>query len=100
MIPALKINKYDNLYKISNPKIVQDKANKYYNNIIVYKSDKPNKKYFIIHNNKNIYFGSSNYEDYTYHKNNSRLLNFRKRNSYWKNEPMYSPAHLSYYLLW
>ena len=100
MIPALKINKYDNLYKISNPKIVQDKANKYYNNIIVYKSDKPNKKYFIIHNNKKIYFGSSNYEDYTYHKNNMRLLNFRKRNNYWKHEPMYSPAHLSYYLLW
>ena len=51
MIPANDIKKNDKLYKISNPEIVQKNANKYYNNIIVYKSDKPNKKYFVIHNN-------------------------------------------------
>ena len=100
MIPANDIKKNDKLYKISNPETVQKNANKYYNGIIVYKSDKPNKKYFVIHNDKKIYFGASNYEDYTFHKNNKRLLNFRNRNSYWKNEPKYSSAHLSYYLLW
>ena len=100
MLPANQVNRNDNLYKISNPQIVQGNANKYYYKTIVYKSDKPDKKYFIIHNNKKIYFGSSNYEDYTFHKNDRRLLNFRNRNHYWKNEPKYSAAHLSYFLLW
>ena len=100
MIPITQLNKYDKLYKISNPKIVQEKANKIYNGLIVYKSDKPEKKYFIIHNNKKIYFGSTLYEDYTFHKDEKRLLNFKKRNDKWKYESKYSPAYLSYYLLW
>ena len=80
---------------------MQQNANKYYNNnLIVYKSDKANKKYFIIHNNKKVYFGANDYEDYTFHKNKFRLKKFKSRNDYWKNEPKYTPAHLSYYLLW
>jgi hypothetical protein len=38
-----------------------------------YKSDKPNKKYYIITNdNKKVYFGASNYSDFTQHKNEDR----------------------------
>ena len=56
MIHAIETKKSDILWKISNPTTVQQNANKYYNNLTVYKSDKPNKKYFIIHNNKKVYF--------------------------------------------
>ena len=52
MIPAIETKKSDILWKISNPYTVQQNANKYYNNLIVYKSDKINKKYFIVHDNK------------------------------------------------
>ena len=100
MIPAIETKKSDILWKISNPYTVQQNANKYYNNLTVYKSDKPNKKYFIIHNNNKVYFGANYYEDYTFHKNKFRLKKFKSRNDYWKNEPKYTPAHLSYYLLW
>ena len=38
-----------------------------------YKSDKPNKKYYIITNdNKKVYFGASNYSDFTIHKDEAR----------------------------
>ena len=38
-----------------------------------YKSDKPNKKYYIItNNNKKVYFGASGYSDFTIHKDEAR----------------------------
>ena len=41
---------------------------KYYH----YKSDKPNKKYYIItNNNKKVYFGQAGASDFTLHKMNS-----------------------------
>ena len=100
MIQAIDCKKSDKIWKISNPIKVQENANKYYNNMVVYRSDKPNKKYFIIHNNSKIYFGSSSYPDYTYHLDEKRLINFRKRNYKWKLMHKYSPGHLAYYLLW
>lgn len=100
MIEAIKSNKSDKIWTVSDPNIVQQQANKYYNNLVVYKSDKPKKKYFIIHNNKKIYFGSIDHQDYTHHKNLTRLNNFKKRNASWARSPKYSPAHLAYYLLW
>ena len=43
--------------------------NKYY----PYKSDKPNKKYYIITNdNKKVYFGQAGASDFTLHKNEQR----------------------------
>jgi hypothetical protein len=40
-----------------------------------YKSDKPNKKnYIITNNNKNVYFGASGYSDFTMHKDESVVL--------------------------
>ena len=47
-----------------------------------YKSDKPNKKYYIItNNNKKVYFGDSNYSDYTIHKDEERKLRYIKRHN-------------------
>ena len=47
-----------------------------------YKSDKPDKKYYIItSNNKKVYFGSAGMSDYTIHKDNERKLRYIKRHS-------------------
>ncbi len=44
-----------------------------------YKSDKPNKKYYIITNdNKKVYFGASGYSDFTIHKDEERKLRYIK----------------------
>lgn len=99
MILAINANKNNKIWLYSNPLRVQELANKYYNTP-VYISDKTNKKYFIIHNNKKIYFGQMNFEDYTKHKNLTRLNNFKNRNKSWAKAQKYTPAHLAYYLLW
>ena len=44
-----------------------------------YKSDKPNKKYYIIINdNKKVYFGQAGYSDFTIHKDEERKLRYIK----------------------
>lgn len=53
--------------------------NRYY----LYKSNKLNKKYYVITpNQKKIYFGDSNYEDYTQHKDPIRKKNYLNRAKY------------------
>ncbi len=50
-----------------------------------YKSDKPEKKYYIItKSQKNIYFGAAGYSDFTQHKNEDRKNRYIKRHE--KNE--------------
>jgi hypothetical protein len=45
-----------------------------------YKSDKPNKKYYIITNdNKKVYFGASGYSDFTIHKDEARKQRYINR---------------------
>ena len=100
MIPVSNLNKSDILFKYSNPNIVQNNAYKYLGNVIVYKSTNKNKKYMIIKDGKKINFGQMYYEDYTKHNDINRLNNFRKRNYKWKDSKKYTPAYLSYYLLW
>ncbi len=52
-----------------------------------YKSDKPGKKYYIItESNRKIYFGASDYSDYTIHKDEERkqrYINRHKNNKNW-----------------
>jgi hypothetical protein len=105
MVKANDINKNDNLYKISNPKKAQKNAFDYLGSTaILYKSDKPNKKYKIFNPNTNkyIHFGSD-MEDYLYHQNEERRNNYLKRSSKirgnWKDDP-YSPNNLSINILW
>ena len=44
-----------------------------------YKSDKPNKKYYIITNdNKKVYFGQAGASDFTIHKDEERKLRIMK----------------------
>jgi hypothetical protein len=50
-----------------------------------YKSDKPNKKFYIITNdNKKVYFGQAKASDFTIHKNEVRKLRYITR--HYKNE--------------
>ena len=47
-----------------------------------YKSDKPDKKFYIITSTgKKVYFGSAGMSDYTIHKNDERKLRYIKRHS-------------------
>lgn len=93
-----------NIDKYSNPSVVQTKANKYIGpNHIIYLSTRKNKKYMV----KNpygewIHFGQIPYKDGTLNDKdrNNRRHKFLLRNAKWANSPKWSPAYLSYYLLW
>ena len=50
--------------------------------------------------NKMVHFGYFGMEDYTKHHDEKRRELFRKRNHKWSTAEKYSPAWLSYYLLW
>ncbi len=47
-----------------------------------------------------VHFGQMGYEDATKHYDLNRINRFKKRNWKWRNAPKYSPAYLSWYLLW
>jgi hypothetical protein len=51
-------------------------------------------------NKKLVHFGQMGYEDYTKHKDNKRRDNFKKRNIKWSYAQKYTPAWLSFWLLW
>ena len=102
---AIDIDYYDTgkgkfIELFSNPKIVQEKAKQYGLDVVF--SPRKDKKYRIVNpeTNKYVDFGSIDYEDYTKHQDEKRLMNFRSRNRKWKDAKKYSPAWLSYYLLW
>lgn len=91
-----------NVSKYSNPQIVQKLANKYLgDNIKVYFSTRKNKKYMVQNpDGKWIHFGQKGYEDYTKHQDDTRRNNFRKRNAKWETASKWTPAWLSWHLLW
>lgn len=92
----------EELKKYSNPIIAQANAFKYLgNNALLYRSSRKDKKYMIKNQEgKLIHFGQMLYEDFTKHQDNKRRDLFRLRNSRWKNAKKWSPAWLSYYILW
>jgi hypothetical protein len=105
-VPVKKLKKTDLLFKISNPIIVQKKANEIYGkDAIIYKSDKPQKKYKILNKftGKFVYFGDGKMEDHHFHQDDKRRENYLKRakniKGNWKTNP-YSPNNLSISLLW
>ena len=92
--------KYSNVEKVSdNLNIVFDNDP----NLEFKISTRKNKKYMVkgeFSRNKWIHFGQMGYQDYTYHNNDIRRLNFKNRNIRWSNSKVDSPAFLSYYILW
>lgn len=95
------MDKNINLY--SDPEIVFKLAKQIYGkNVHITLSTRKDKKYMILdpHTNKYIHFGQMGYEDYTKHKNKERRHKFLTRNKRFKDYDMYTPAYMSYYLLW
>ena len=69
-----------------------------------YKSDKPNKKYYIITNNdKKVYFGQAGASDFTHHKDEARkqrYINRHKNNEIWSKSGVDTAGFWSRWLLW
>lgn len=65
-------------------------------------STRKGKKYMIQvpNSRKKIHFGDLSSADYTKHKDEKRLRDFQKRNVKWKDYDTFTPAWLSYHLLW
>ena len=91
--------KLEELNKISNPSIVFKRFKKLELEGTIHISNRKDKKYYVLLDNKKIHFGS-NMEDYTYHKDKKRRDNFKSRNGAWKYKPEGTPSFYSYYLLW
>lgn len=84
----------------SSPSIVAQKAKEMGLNP-VYFSTRKAKKYMIQDDRQKwIHFGQKGYEDFTAHNDEKRRDKFRSRNRKWATARVYSPAWLSYYLLW
>lgn len=106
LTPASRVGTGDPLYQVSNPREVQKKAFEIYGkDAIIYKSDKPKKKYQMLDKNtgKWVYFGDSKMEDFTKHLDPVRQRNYLNRalniKGKWK-QNIYSPNTLAIMLLW
>ena len=91
--------KLSELIKYSDPQEVERKAMQLHLNE-VHPSSRANKKYMVFDGTRMIHFGQIPYMDFTKTHDDKKRMNFRKRNHKWANAPKYSPAFLSYYLLW
>ena len=69
-----------------------------------YKSDKPDKKYYIITNdNKKVYFGAAGMSDFTIHKDEARkqrYINRHKKNENWNKSGVDTAGWWSLKYLW
>ena len=54
----------------------------------------------VFNGRKMVHFGQMGYEDATKHNDLDRINRFKKRNWKWQHAPKYSPAWLSWFLLW
>ena len=95
------IKKMEELINWSDYKTVQKKADELDLGTVL-PSNRKTKKYMMLNpmTLKYSHFGLNGSEDWTKHRNLDRLKNFRNRNKKWADAEMYSPAYLSYYLLW
>ena len=90
----------EKLLQFSNPAVVIAKDKKLGVDVMISKAK--DKKYAIRHptTNKLVNFGQMGYEDFTKHKDEKRRQNFLSRNAKWAKAKPYTPAYLSFYLLW
>ena len=93
------MNKLHELKQYSDPEYVMNKAQQLGLNP-VHESSRKDKKYMVFDGNKMVHFGQMGYEDATKHQDQTRIMNFRKRNHRWAHAPKYSASWLSYHLLW
>ena len=95
----MQSNKLKELRSYSDPEYVMNKAKMMGLNP-VHESSRKDKKYMVFDGNKMVHFGQMGYEDASKHHDLERVNKFRKRNWKWQFEPKYSPAWLSWFLLW
>jgi hypothetical protein len=92
--------KEEALREYSDPEKVQKKAKMMGLNPVVI-STKKDKKYMIKDNNGDVkHFGMMGYKDFTKTDDEKKRNNFRSRNWRWEHADKYSPAFLSFHLLW
>ena len=87
----------------TDPELVFKKAKEIFGpHIQIKESTRHDKKYMLLNpeTNKWVHFGQKGYEDFTGHRNLMRREMFRRRNHKWAKAPMFSPAFLSFWLLW
>ena len=95
----MQSNKLKELRNYSDPEYVMNKAKMMGLNP-VHESSRKDKKYMVFDGHMMIHFGQMGYEDATKHNDLNRINRYRKRNWKWQNSPKYSPAWLSWFLLW
>jgi len=92
----------EKICEVSDPELVLKQLKKYYGDEVdLYLSSSKNKKYMVFDKEgKKVHFGDLRFSDWTKHKDKQKRNNFRNRNKKWKDADEYTPAHLSYHLLW
>ena len=95
----MQSNKLRELRNYSDPEYVMNKAKMMGLNP-VHESSRKYKKYMVFDGRTMVHFGQMGYEDATKHNDLNRINRFKKRNWKWQNSPKYSPAWLSWFLLW
>jgi hypothetical protein len=91
------------IHQYSNPqKVLENGIEIFGPNFELYISSRKDKKYTIIdpYTKRHVHFGQLPYEDFTKHGDEARRQRFLRRNARWKDAYEYSPAFLSYHLLW
>jgi len=84
----------------SNIKVVQRMADKYKVGKVLPSTRKASKYMVERPDGKMIHFGAAGMADFTKTKDEDRRKRFRQRNAKWADAAAYTPAYLSYYLLW
>ena len=95
----MQSNKLRELRNFSDPEYVMNKAKMMGLNP-VHESSRKDKKYMVFDGRKMVHFGQMGYEDATKHNDLDLFNRLKKRNCKWQHSPKYSPAYLSWHLLW
>lgn len=90
------------LTEYSDPNQVLRLARRYVGkDVVIQPSTRAGKKYMIQKpDGKWVHFGAMGYEDFTKHRDLNRRRLFHTRNKRWATADKWSPAYLSFYLLW
>jgi len=94
--------KYEELLKYSNPQKVKKLVKKYLgDDVKLFVSTRKDKKYMVQDpDGKMIHFGQMGFADFSLTDDLVKQKKFRNRNKKWADADTYTPAWLSYHLLW
>jgi len=98
------MNKYEELLQYSNPEKVNRNLQRYLPGTKLFISTRKNKKYMVQRPDGTwTHFGQMKYQDFTFHKDDIRRINYLNRangiRGHWRDDP-YSPNNMSIHTLW